>query len=113
MLKGFRFLVLVAGISAIAVSGASFGESAQGYVQEAFGNVSGRMGAGRLLKVEVGQMLPNDSIITTGLHSHVVMKFEDGTAVFLRENSNFHVQNYAYDPEEPQRASAIFNLVRG
>jgi len=86
---------------------------AQGYVQEAFGKVSGRVGAGRLLKVEKGQTLPNDSMITTGLYSYVVMKFEDGTAVFLRENAYFQVQNYSYDPKAPQKASAIFNLMRG
>ncbi|HEY7679912.1 MAG TPA: FecR domain-containing protein, partial [Terriglobia bacterium] len=85
----------------------------QGYVQEAFGNVSGRVGAGRPQKVETGQTLPNDSIISTGLYSYVVMKFEDGTAVFLRENSHFQVQNYDYDPKAPQKASAIFNLMRG
>ena len=113
MLQGLRFLALFVGIVALAESGPSFAQSAQGYVQEVQGTVTGQVGAGRAASVSKGQTLPNNATVTTGANSYAVLKFEDGTAVLLKENTSFQVQNYSYNAKAPETGSAIFNLLRG
>jgi len=109
----YRFLALVVALAAVAVSGPSFAQKAQGYVLEVSGNVTGQVGAGQPVKVDKGQTLVNNATITTSPQSYAVLKFEDGTSVLLKENTSFQIQNYAYNPKVPEDASAIFNLVRG
>ena len=113
MLQGLRFLTLIVGIAALAASGPTFAQAAQGYVQEVQGEVFGQVGAGRSARVERGQTLPNNATVTTGARSYAVLRFEDGTAVLLKENTAFQVQNYSYSAKAPETSSAIFNLVRG
>jgi hypothetical protein len=113
MLHIYRFLALVVGLAAVAVSGPSFAQRAQGYVQEVGGNVTGQVGTGQPANVEKGQTLVNNATVTTGPQSFAVLKFEDGTAVLLKENTSFQVQHYTYNPKAPENANAIFNLVRG
>lgn len=108
-----KFLMLVVGIAAFAMSGPSFAQAAQGYVQEVSGNVTGQVGSGQPARVGQGQTLVNNATVTTGPQSYAVLKFEDGTAVLLKENTSFQVQSYAYNPKAPETANAIFNLVRG
>ena len=113
MLHIHRFLALVVGLAVIAVSGPSFAQGAQGYVQEVSGNVTAQVGTGQPLRVEKGQTLVNNATITTGPQSFAALKFEDGTAVLLKENTSFQIQNYTYNPRAPENANALFNLVRG
>lgn len=113
MLQGLRFLTLILGIALLAASGPSFAQGPQGYVQEVQGDVFGQVGAGRSARVSKGQTLPNNATVTTGAKSYAVLKFEDGTAVLLKENTAFQVQTYSYSAKAPETSSAIFNLVRG
>jgi hypothetical protein len=113
MLQGFRFLTFVLGIAAMAASGPLMAQRAQGYVQEVQGNVTGQVGAGQPARVAKGLTVPNNATVTTGDQSYAVLKFEDGTAVLLKENTAFQVQSYSYNPKAPENSSAIFNLVRG
>jgi hypothetical protein len=113
MLQVHRFLALFVGIAAFAASGPSLAQGAQGYVQEVSGTVTGQVGTGRAASVSSGQTLPNNATITTGPRSYAVLKFEDGTAVLLKENTSFQVQNYTYNAKAPENSNAIFNLLRG
>lgn len=113
MLQGLRFLTLILGMTALAASGPSFAQGPQGYVQEVQGSVTGQVGAGQARSVSKGQTLPNNATVTTGPGSYAVLKFEDGTAVLLKENTSFQVQTYSYNSRAPETSSAIFNLVRG
>jgi hypothetical protein len=113
MLQVLRFLALIVGGAAFAVAGPSFAQTAQGYVQEVSGTVTGQVGSGRSASVSRGQTLVNNATITTSARSYAVLKFEDGTAVLLKENTSFQVQNYAYNAKAPENASAVFNLIRG
>ena len=70
MLRGLRFLTLIVGVAALALSGPSFAQRAQGYVQEVQGNVFGQVGAGQALRVEKGQTIPNNATVTTGAQSY-------------------------------------------
>ena len=113
MLQGLRFLTLIIGIAALTASVPLFAQTAQGYVQEVQGSVTGQVGAGQARSVSKGQTLPNNATVTTGPRSYAVLKFEDGTAVLLKENTSFQVQTYSYNSRAPETSSAIFNLVRG
>jgi hypothetical protein len=108
-----RFLALLVGIAAFAASGPTLGQRAQGYVQEVSGNVTGFVGTGQAVSVARGQTLPNNATVVTGPQSYAVLKFEDGTAVLLKENTSFQVQNYTYNAKAPENSNAIFNLLRG
>jgi FecR protein len=85
----------------------------QGYVHEASGNVTGQVGAEKPSRVDKGMAIPPKSTIATGPKSHAVLKFEDGTVVLLKENTSFQVQTYSYPPDSPEKANAVFNLLRG
>lgn len=108
-----RLLVLVAGFAAVAVSGPTFAQKAQGYVLEVSGTVTGQVGTGQPVRVDKGQTLVNNPTITTGPRSYAVLKFEDGTSVLLKENSSFHIQHYTYNPKATENSNVVFNLVRG
>jgi hypothetical protein len=113
MLQVHRFLALLVGIAAFAASGPTLAQRAQGYVQEVSGNVTGFVGTGQAVSVARGETLPNNATIVTGPQSYAVLKFEDGTAVLLKENTSFQVQNYTYSAKAPENSNAIFNLLRG
>ncbi|MGH8662113.1 MAG: FecR family protein [Burkholderiales bacterium] len=107
------FLAFVVGIAAFAAIGPSFAQTVQGFVQEVSGNVTAQVGTRSPQSVGRGQTLVSNAIIATGPGSYAALKFEDGTAVLLKENTSFQVQSYTYNPKAPENASAIFNLVRG
>ena len=113
MFRIVRFFAVVVGFAAFAMSGPSFAQGAQGYVLDVSGNVTGQVGIGQPARVAKGQTLVNNATITTAAQSYAVLKFEDGTAVLLKENTSFQVQHYTYNSKAPENASAIFNLVRG
>jgi len=109
----YRSLALVVGLAALAASGSSFAQRAQGHVQEVTGNVTGQGSTGRLRGLGTGQALPHNATVTTGPQSHAVLRFDDGMAVLLKENTSFQVQNYTYNPNAPETANATFHLLRG
>jgi FecR protein len=94
-------------------SGAPLLFAQQGYVHEASGNVTGQVGAEKPAPVDKGMAIAPKSTISTGPKSHAVLKFEDGTVVLLKENTSFQLQTYSYAPDSPDKASAMFNLLRG
>ena len=94
-------------------SGAPLFAQQQGYVHEVSGNVTGQVGAEKPTRADKGMSIPAKSTIMTGPKSYAVLKFEDGTVVLLKENSSFQVQTYSYQPETPEKANAVFNLLRG
>jgi len=85
----------------------------QGYVHEASGNVTGQVGAEKPTRADKGMTIATKSTIATGPKSYAVLKFEDGTVVLLKENSSFQVQTYSYLQDAPEKANAVFNLLRG
>ncbi len=86
----------------------------QGYVQEVLkGDVKAAVGTGKPVTVVKGQSLANDTTITTGPNSMAVLRFVDGTAIVLNENSSFLIQKYEYNEKSPSTMTALFSMVRG
>ncbi len=87
--------------------------SAQGFVEEATGAVTAKIGNGPSCPVAKGQTIVNDTIITTGDKSSVVLRFADGQGFSLPENSALHVVHYFFDEKDIARSSAVFKLLKG
>jgi len=90
-----------------------YAAAAQGYVHELSGDVQARIGAGKPVAVAKNQGLVNDTTITTGAKSNVVLKFLDGTVIVLNENTSFQIQKYEYNEKSPSTMSALFSMLRG
>jgi len=53
------------------------------------------------------------STITTGADSQAVLRFNDGSAVVLNQNTTFRVVDYEYDPAKPGVGRSVFDFLKG
>ena len=87
--------------------------NAQGFIEAATGVVTARIGNGPNCPVAKDQTIVNDTIITTGEKSTVVLRFADGQGFSLPENSAFHVVHYFFDENDIAKSRAEFKLLKG
>ena len=55
---------------------------------------------------------PGETIATQG-DTYARVKFNDGTEIVLRPNTQFKIEQYTYDEKEPSKDSIIFGLLKG
>ena len=55
---------------------------------------------------------PGETIATQG-DTYARVKFNDGTEVVLRPNTQFKIEQYTYDEKEPSKDNMIFGLLKG
>ena len=55
---------------------------------------------------------PGETLATQG-DTYARMKFNDGTEVVLRPNTQFKIEQYSYDEKEPAKDNIIFGLLKG
>ena len=55
---------------------------------------------------------PGETIATQG-DTYARVKFNDGTEVVLRPNTQFKIEQYTYDEKEPSKDNIIFGLLKG
>ena len=55
---------------------------------------------------------PGETLATQG-DTYARVKFNDGTEVVLRPNTQFKIESYSYDEKEPAKDSMIFGLIKG
>ena len=60
-----------------------------------------------------GQTVNTGNVVTTGAKSRATLRFTDGSAVALHENSEFRVTEYAYSSENPAGDRSRFELLKG
>ena len=60
-----------------------------------------------------GQRIAAGTTVTTGTRSRAVIRFDDGQAIVLNENSEFRVTEYSFVREQPAKDSFKFELVKG
>jgi hypothetical protein len=94
-------------------AGASLAATAQGVVHELSGTVQVSVAKGKPTAAVKGQQLGNNTTITTGPKSSVIMRFADGTVVALEQNTSFQIQDYNYDEKQPSAMKAFFGLTSG
>jgi hypothetical protein len=102
-----RVIVLVCGI-VFSVHGV-----AAGLVEIANGQVRAGPTAVAATAVVTGQRIAAGTTVTTGPRSRAVIRFEDGQAIVLNENSEFRVTEYSFVREQPARDSFKFELIKG
>lgn len=73
--------------------------------------VKNAAGATRIASVNEA-VLPGESVIT-GPNSQVVLKFEDGHVVALKDGTDFVVRSYRYEAAAPEQNSMLLTLVKG
>ncbi|HYC45774.1 MAG TPA: FecR family protein [Burkholderiales bacterium] len=69
--------------------------------------------AAPLAPVRLGQRIDVGSIVTTGPKSRATLRFPDGQAVALHENSEFRITEYAYNREQPAGDRSRLELLKG
>lgn len=107
-----HFFLGLAGLLLIPAASA-WAAAAQGYVHEVRGDVQVAMGTGKPAKVVVNQSLTDNTTITTGANSNVIIKFIDGTVIALNQNTSFTIQKYDYNEKAPSTMTALFSMLRG
>lgn len=81
-------------------------------IESMSGSGSVQQGA-KIEKVLKGQELPVGATLNTGPKSLVMLRFADGQAVALAENTSFKVAAHAFDASKPSAGRSALNLLRG
>lgn len=114
-LRSVMFLTRGAAKAAIALTwmvSASAG-AAVGYVYEATGEISISTGSNNSIRATKNTEIQPDSIINTGAQSRAVLKFDDGQMATLQSNSTFQVNEYIYEPGQPEKNNIVFSKLKG
>lgn len=83
------------------------------YVHDLSGEVRVAKGVAQPEAANKNQSLESDTVVTTGPKSHVVIKFEDGQVIALRENSSFHILDYRYDAQDVEKSNVLLSFIKG
>lgn len=77
------------------------------------GDVRAGPDSGRASAVRKDQRIEAGTVVTTGAKSVALLRFDDGQALALTENSEVKVAEYAYTQADPRRDRSVFDLVKG
>lgn len=104
------FMWLCFGVAAGAFAAAANGI---GVVMNVDGALSAKGADGELRQLLVwGKVFAGDTLFT-GKDSYARVKFSDGGQISLRPASQFKIENYHHDEQEPGKDAAKFNLLKG
>lgn len=103
----FRVLTLVG------LMGAAISAYAAATIEAAVGVVRAGASAVQAAPVAKGQRVLSGSVVVTGPQSRATLRFEDGQAVALHENTEFRITDYAYSKDEPAKDKSSLELVKG
>ncbi|MDO8464351.1 MAG: FecR domain-containing protein [Gallionella sp.] len=84
-----------------------------GVVMNVEGELTAKGGDGALRKLGVwGKVLAGDTLFT-GKDSFARVKFSDGGQISLKPASQFKIEGFHYDEQDPKKDAAGFNLLKG
>jgi hypothetical protein len=106
-MKSVRWLAFVVGMF---MSLAAF---ASAVIESVAGDVRAGPSAAAAAAVNMGQRIQAGSTVVTGAKSAVILRFDDGQAVVLNDNSEFRVAEYAFSKDAPGKDRYSFELLRG
>ena len=108
------FMWLCFGLSAGAFAAAATTTTTDiGMVMNVEGELSAKGADGSLRPLKAwGKVLVGDMLFT-GKDSFARVKFSDGGQISLKPSSQFKIEGYNYDEQDPKKDAAGFNLVKG
>ena len=103
----------LSGVSGICVYLLAFGASANGVFQSVIGDVQASVESATPVAVFVARRFQPGTTITTGANSRAVLRFDDGHAIVLNENTEFRFTDYRFIRDRPQEDTFAVELVKG
>ena len=86
---------------------------ANGVFESVRGDVKAAVGAAAPASVARNQRFAPGTTVLTGPGAQTVMRFDDGHAVVLNENTEFRVNQYSFDKDKPQSDNIAVQLYKG
>ena len=77
------------------------------------GPLVARKGDGSTKAISIGSKIEEGDTVVTEKRTYARLKFNDGSEVTLKPNSQFKIDKYSYDQTKPKDDSASFNLIKG
>jgi hypothetical protein len=82
-------------------------------VDRSTGDVRAGASVAAAAPVRAGQRLEAGTVLVTGPSSNVVLRFDDGQAMYLHEKTQFSIERYSFTRSNPAGDSFVFSLVKG
>jgi len=82
-------------------------------VESATGDVKAGVSAAQSTAVAKDQRVETGSVVITGPKSLVVLRFDDGQAIALNENTEFKVAQYTYARDDATKDNSVLQLLKG
>ena len=86
---------------------------ANGIFQSVSGDVRAAVGSAVPASVAKDQRVVPGTLITTGPGAQTIIRFDDGHAVVLSENTEFRVMQYSFDKEKAQSDNIAMQILKG
>ena len=86
---------------------------ANGVFESVRGDVKAAVGAATPASVAKNQRFIPGTTVLTGPGAQTIMRFDDGHAVVLNENTEFRVNQYSFDKDKPQSDNMAVQLYKG
>ncbi len=91
----------------------SIAAMASAVVETVSGSVRSGASAASASPVTTGQRLDSGTTIVTGPNSRVILRFDDGQAMLLNDDTEFRISDYVFSAQEPAKDRFVFDLLRG
>ena len=86
---------------------------AAGVLETVSGDVRAGISAAAASAAKVSQRVSSAMTVTTGPKSSALIRFEDGQAIALHENSEFRIAEYSFAKDQPAKDKFGFELLKG
>ena len=77
------------------------------------GPLVARTAAGAVKTLAIGSKVEPGDTVETAKRTYARLKFTDGSEVTLKPNTQFKVEQYAYDKDKPKGDTGSFSLIKG
>ena len=89
------------------------GAWASAVVESLTGSVRAGPSAAQARPLTLGERVNAGTTVVTGANSRVILRFDDGQATLLNDNTEFRIANYVFTPADPAKDSFVFELFSG
>lgn len=77
------------------------------------GPMAARTAKGTTRSLAIGSKIESGDTVETAKRTYARLKFTDGSEVTLKPNTQFKVEQYAYDKARPKQDTGRFSLIKG